>query len=455
MKLEKEEEKREEEKPEMECQMRYVLLDEDGKDVAAGECRSRLYEENLTILPPSGSVLMIPYREILEISESDYQLHLSLSSKEKIRLSYLGTYYDDFKRTITNLRNEVLLKDLLMHETLKASDVPAHLVYLNEKGEEKHRGPCKARLYETGFVLILEKGDIIRVPFSDISEFSEQDFSLTISTEFEEKIVLSMMGQNLDPFKAMLSDLITALQLKVLRMLKEMLPSVDQLSLRKVARFMKEGRAARRLDVEAVNPKIWKELEKRVASQDYLKESYDFLMRMAQRDHACIGVKRGLMGDLTGEFIWFLIPIYDADVKELGNALAMETTTEGGHATYFFRITSRKDYPAFKSLEDLGREADKVIKVINRCMIDINFRREPIYLPDNALEEQRYFRYKVAVQKIPSLQLLRNLFIGRVIHATLDQWAKDVTDLLRFNVSTLDDSAKWHLQSITESTEVE
>jgi len=207
--------------------------------------------------------------------------------------------------------------------------------------------------------------------------------------------------------------------------------------------------------VEAVNPKIWKELEKRVASQDYLKESYDFLMRMAQKDHACIGMKRGLMGDLTGEFIWFLIPIYNTDAREPGNAIAMETTTEGGHATYFFRITSRKDYPAFKSLEDLGREADKVIKTINRCMIDINFRREPIYLPDSALEEQRYFRYKVAVQKLPSLRLLRNLFIGRVIHAASDQWAKDVTDLLKFNVSTLDDSDKWRSHSARESTEVE
>jgi len=451
MKLEEEEE----EKSKMECQMRYALLDENGKDVAAGECRSRLYKENLTILPFSGSVLMIPYREILEVSEGDYQLHLSLSSKEKIRLFYLGAYYDDFKRVLTNLRNEVLLKDLLMHETLKASDVPAHLVYLDERGEEKHRGACKARLYETSLVLILEKGDIIRVPFSDIGEFSEQDFSLTILTEFGEKIALSMMGQNLDPFKTTLSDLINALQLKSLRMLKEMLPGVDQLSLRKVARFMKEGRAARRLDVEAVNPKIWKELEKRVALQDYLKESYDFLMGMAQRDHVCIGMKRGLMGDLTGEFIWFLIPIYHADAREPGNAIAMETTTETGHATYFFRITSRKDYATFKSLEDLGREADKVIKTINRCMIDINFRREPIYLPDSALEEQRYFRYKVAVQKLPSLRLLRNLFIGRVIHAASDQWAKDVTDLLKFNVSTLDDSDKWRSHSARESTEVE
>ena len=76
-------------------------------------------------------------------------------------------------------------------------------------------------------------------------------------------------------------------------------------------------------------------------------------------------------------------------------------------------------------------------------MMDINFRREPIYLPDERLEEPRYFRYKFAVQKLPSLQILRNSFIGRVIHISEEQWKRDVMDLLRFNVSSQDDSARW------------
>ncbi len=64
-----------------------------------------------------------------------------------------------------------------------------------------------------------------------------------------------------------------------------------------------------------------------------------------------------------------------------------------GKATYFFRIVSRKDYPNFKSLEDLHRGVDNFIKRINRCMLAINFRREPIYLPDERLEEPQYQKY--------------------------------------------------------------
>jgi hypothetical protein len=76
-------------------------------------------------------------------------------------------------------------------------------------------------------------------------------------------------------------------------------------------------------------------------------------------------------------------------------------------------------------------------------MIDINFRREPIYLTDDALGDPKYARYRFAVLKLPSLRTLRDLFIGRVIHSSIEQWKQDVTELLKFNVCTMEDSAKW------------
>jgi hypothetical protein len=104
---------------------------------------------------------------------------------------------------------------------------------------------------------------------------------------------------------------------------------------------------------------------------------------------------------------------------------------------------SRNDYPKFKNLEDLNKEFDDLTKKMSRCMIDINFRREPIYLPDERLDEPRYLKYKFALVRLPSLQILRSLFVGRVIHSSPEQWKKDVTDLLKFNVSTKDDSVRW------------
>jgi hypothetical protein len=161
-----------------------------------------------------------------------------------------------------------------------------------------------------------------------------------------------------------------------------------------------------------------------------------------------IGFKRGLMGDLTGEYVWFLVPIYGGMEKGYGNALVMEAAepkseASGGKATYFLKIVSRQDYLAFRTVEALDAETDMLLKKINRCMLDINFRREPIYLSDERLEEADYVKYKIALQRIPSLQLLRRLYIGRVIHSPPEQWKSDTMELLRFNLATQDDAIRW------------
>ena len=225
------------------------------------------------------------------------------------------------------------------------------------------------------------------------------------------------------------------------------------MSLRKIATIIKEGKAAKRTDIEVINPKLWQEREKRIALAG-LNQSYTYLKELARQQKMAIGFKRGLMGDLTGEYIWFLMPIYDADEKDFGNAVAMEATeatgeTSSGKATYFFKIMNREVYRN-SSLEERDKETDKLIKTINRCVLAINFRREPTYLADEKLDEADYSKYRIAVKKIPTLHLLRSLYIGRVIHASPDQWKSDVMDVLRFNLKTQNERAKWEKKESAE-----
>jgi hypothetical protein len=104
---------------------------------------------------------------------------------------------------------------------------------------------------------------------------------------------------------------------------------------------------------------------------------------------------------------------------------------------------SRVDYLNYQNIEDLHREVDTLITRINRCMLAINFRREPIYLPNERLAEPQYQKYQYAIATIPELRELRNLFIGRVIHSSYDQWKQDVLDLLKLNTNVVDDSIRW------------
>jgi hypothetical protein len=117
-------------------------------------------------------------------------------------------------------------------------------------------------------------------------------------------------------------------------------------------------------------------------------------------------------------------------------------TAASGKATYFFRIMPRSDHANARE-EEMAGELGNFIKTINRCMIDINFRREPIFLSDDELDSPKYAQYRFAVAKIPSLRTLRNLFIGRVIHSSFDQWKNDITNLLEFIINSKHDNEKW------------
>jgi hypothetical protein len=439
-----------EEKPAIECSMSYALFDENGRQIAAGDCKGTICKEYLTVYPKFGDILPFHLRDISLIDAENYRIILPMFSKEKLNLFNLGHCFEDFHRVLSDFRNEVIIKDLLMNETVREPDVNMEFTYIDDKGNEKQKGPGKVRLYETAMVIIPQNGEFLRVPFSEVISLSEENYGIKVGTEYGGQFLLDKMGPEFSPFLRQFSDINNELQTKAVSSLKALYPPIDSLSLRRVAAIMKEGKAAKRADIEAINPKLWPELEKKITSSG-LNDSYTFLKELGRQEKMAIGFKQGLMGDLTGEYIWFLVPIYGNVEKGYGNAVAMEATEASGEestgkATYFFKLVSRLGFPTLKIPDQLDAEVDKLLKTINRCMLNINFRREPIYIPEEKLDEPDYVKYRIALQKIPSLQLLRNLYIGRVVHASQEQWKNDVMELLKFNATTQDDSSKWKKQ---------
>jgi len=454
----------------MECSLSYFLLDEKNKEAERGEGKVSIDEQNLYLSPAGGSPMSFSHREIVNISEGEYRISISLNSGEVLVLYDLGYSYEDFIRVLSKLMNQLTLKDMLMEETLKKSGIDAEFSFYDASGTVKQSGRCELMFYETAFVVIPEKGGLSRIPASEISEVRDEDYTIIVNVEDGEKLVFSKIGGKFDYARKAFSELMNDLSLRTQSTLRDLAPSVNSSVLRKASFLLKDGKAARRSDLDSVSPQLLAELEKKLSIVG-IKESYDFLASMGQRDRILIGVKRGLMGSLTGDYLWFLIPIYSLNPEEPGNIIAMEAgdipkedvaaggvegqdggeaegsdedkMKSGKKATYFFRITSRKDYGSFRSIDDLHCRADSIMKAINRCMLDINFRREPIYLPDERLDEPQYEKYRFSLQKIPALKMLRQLFIGRVMHSSPEQWKQDVSDLLKFNVSAQDDELKW------------
>ncbi len=424
------------------CSLSYAFMDQKQATVSSGQARACLDTKYLSITPEFGEPLLFPLAEILGVSEEDYRVDVFMSSKEHLTLSELGYKYEDFLGTLYKLRNEFLLKHMLMEEKLRDLGGQAEFIWNGLDGELMQKGLCELRLYDTALVILPQKGEPRRTSYSDITNVHVGNYRITLNTETGDSYTFLQMGESFEPFKKKLSAAITELSLRIQTQVLEILPTANSAQVRRLARLIREGRAANKSEVEAIAPDFWAALEKKVETAG-LGEQYGFLKSMSRNGSISVGVKRGLLGNLTGDYVWFLVPIYKTD-QQVGNVIAMEAVAEEGQgmATYLFRIAGRKEYADPQS-PDPQLEVDQVLATINRCMVEINFRREPIYLPEEKLSDPRYEKYRFALQRLPSLQNLRRLFIGRVTHLSSEQWKADVMDLLRFNVGTRDDSAKW------------
>jgi hypothetical protein len=138
----------------------------------------------------------------------------------------------------------------------------------------------------------------------------------------------------------------------------------------------------------------------------------------------------GVTEDETGRdraILWFFIPLADGG-KSL-NAVAQEITSEKGHATYVFRLMPPEQFETARAAGDaaLAGAVTAAIARLNRALLTLNFRREPIYLTDDQIATGRWARYRAAVRKLDYLQWARSAFLGRAIHNTT--WEQQLLDL--------------------------
>ena len=66
----------------LKCPASYELMGNDGPAIAQGGSDLVLDAEKLTVLPESGDPLLIPYRDIIQISRAGYKINADLSRKE-------------------------------------------------------------------------------------------------------------------------------------------------------------------------------------------------------------------------------------------------------------------------------------------------------------------------------------------------------------------------------------
>ena len=113
------------------------------------------------------------------------------------------------------------------------------------------------------------------------------------------------------------------------------------------------------------------------------------------------------------------------------NLVAWEATSRSGRATYFFQLVPPEQAGQLRDALKAPALIEAALRELNRAIVLLNFRREPIYLPDDSLLLQpRFRRYAIACRKLRELVRLRSSFLGRAIHTSPDAWQKQFASYL-------------------------
>jgi len=146
-------------------------------------------------------------------------------------------------------------------------------------------------------------------------------------------------------------------------------------------------------------------LKKRALTQDSIMAGYKFI-----RPDEVEESDTPQDPDQPPLFFWFFFPL-------AGGIAAWEASTGGGRATYFFRI-------------DASQPEASIAKLTNGLAL-VHFRREPVYLSDTSLAQQKEFhRYAIGARKLADLRALRTAFIGRAMHTDVEKWTAQMDVVL-------------------------
>ena len=132
----------------MDFNLFYNLSDDKSNVKAEGEAKAALDENYLTLTVDFGDPLLFSYTDITGIIDNDYTVEITFTSNEKLTLTRLGYPYEDFLFQLFKLRNELLLKYLLMQESLLQAGFEGQYSLVSSNGQIK-TGQCEIRLYDT------------------------------------------------------------------------------------------------------------------------------------------------------------------------------------------------------------------------------------------------------------------------------------------------------------------
>lgn len=412
----------------------------------ARACRVELTDDDVLIHSDGAAIVALSLLDIDDVTDENYTLTLTRYTGETFALTKLGSAYGQLAEDISRARNEHLERALLLRGVSLQDTYPATLI---------GGGPVTLRLYEDLLVVVPEHGVMFGVPFSTIESvaWDQATYHVRVSTDDGDAVVLGKLAKRSEEFCDELRRLLDALARRTTETLSTVLPRAQPSHVAALATLMRDGRAASEHAIDTAGAELWGMLADAVTGTPKLRAAYDTLYAMCPPGSAAFGIKARLTesadtdvaqaeadtdvaqaeadddGAVPGGGVtdmWYFCPL-SIDGRAI-NAVAQEVTSKPGRATYVFRLMEPERFAALTG-DALAKETARAIAGLNRALLFLSFRREPLYVPEEEIIAGRYSRYRVALRVLPYLRSARAALIGRAIHNAT--WPDQILALAR------------------------
>ncbi|HWQ53294.1 MAG TPA: hypothetical protein VN442_06390 [Bryobacteraceae bacterium] len=427
---------------------KYRYLSESGGCLSQGPCRLSFDPETCIVTPEAGAALAFDLGDIDRVVPGELDLALTLYTGRVLELRGFGKVFAAMSDGLLAAWRDRIVRCLLL-EDLEESTRFSGAAALSGKQPQR----AQIRLYGSNLAVIPETGAPLNWRLGDVDSvrFDEASYSVAINSG-SEQLVVSKLARKTDEFVGMVQDALDTLRTQAAAELHKLFPFLGPDPLERLLTVMPEGRSVRLAELAAIHPKLSAAFLAR-AVDGPLKPYFEALRSGVEGDSLMAGFKflreedaqaaeaeapeaeaaeepetapqeepeapEGEEEERQPVLFWFLFPMAK-------NVVAWEAGTGSGRATYFFRLVARGQEASLQN----PAVVEAAVASITRGLALVNFRREPVYLPDSSLEEQpRYRRYAIACRKLPELRELRARMLGRAIHSSLDAWRAQVKSI--------------------------
>lgn len=381
----------------------------------------------------------IEYVEINSLSLDDYIVTVKTDSGD-YTFSRMGEWTQRFYDALCDAYNKAVLRSLFI------SGNPVLTVNGDYRYTERGTtasGKAPVLIYENCVTILPPNLCARRIPLCFVTGFDKGDFELTLSLNTSEGYTFSKLGYDTAPFAEAVEKQIRTLQETSLSAVKDIDPSLTATQASQLAKLVPEGVAAPIGQLASIAPSFVASLEEKL-SGTRAAESYTALKELCNLAEIYIGFRKnetgadsagGLtavmsggnphaaLGSLTGGappadgeerepappdpyLLWLIAPSPD------GKYAAVEFA-EADSATFLYKT---------------GGDFDSFARQLNRALEAINFKREVIRMTDEELRKPENADYYMAAKRTASLQFIRGVYAGRVIHSSLESWERKLTE---------------------------